>query len=174
MGFYSSLKKATSGPAPVQTPEQSQGLGNISVANMLKATNKALIPGNVSQVATIGAPILTSENFGRKPISAKDAKQMQHYAQVVAESVRNGKEVLESAAQIKEQEAILASAHGKYLTRVSDAELRIQRANTQVATNASKAAVTINRLGLHIQNAVGSARNEIELNTAQYQQTCAW
>ena len=174
MGIFSSLKRATSAPASVEVAEQAKGLGNISVSNMLKPTNDALLPSNAQQVATLGVPVLTGKNFGKKPISAREAKEMESYAQIVRLTVENGKKVLEAAAEMKRQEAVLASAHGKYLQDVSEAELRIQRANTQVGVAASKSAVAHHRLGLHLQNAIGSAKHEIQLNTAQYQATCAW
>ena len=174
MGVFSSLKKATSAPATVQLAEQAKGLGNISVSNMLKPTNDALLPSNAQQVATLDIPVLTKKNFGGKPISARDAKEMEYYAQVVSQTVENGKKILAASAEMKRQEAALASAHGKYLQDVSESELRIQRANTQVGVAASKSAVAHHRLGLHLQNAIGSAKHEIKLNTAQYQATCAW
>lgn len=174
MGVFSSLKRSTSAPATVQVAEQAKGLGNISVSSMLKPTNDALLPSNAQQVATLGVPVLTNKNFGKKPISAREAKEMESYAQIVKSTVDNGKKVLEAAAEMKRQEAALASAHGKYLQDVGESELRIQRANTQVGVAASKSAVAHHRLGLHLQNAIGSATHEIKLNTAQYQATCAW
>jgi hypothetical protein len=170
--FFSKLTAKTT--TPVVVPEQAQNLGALSVGKMLKATDSALIPSNAQQVATLNLPVLTKDNFGKKPISSRDVKAMESYANIVSATVDNGKKVLDKAARMKEKEADLASAHATYLQRVSAAELRVQRANTKVGVEASKSAVAHHRLGLHLQNAIGSAKAEISLNTAQYEASCAW
>jgi hypothetical protein len=160
--------------SPVAVAEQTQGLNNLSVSRMMKPTDAALLPSNADQVATMGIPTLTRKNFGKTPISDRHVKEMESHLNIVRSTVANGKKVLDAAAEMKEQEAQLATAHGKYIQRAGEAEYKVQRANVGVASHASKLAVAYNRSALQLQGMVGSAKHQIALDTSQYEATASW